>query len=119
MIADGNLMIQNGGSFNLQSGEFVLNGNCMDDGAGTFVKTGGTLSGTGNLGSKKLVLTIGEKNISNALSVGSSVTPDSFFDIPSECGILTYSVTNETGSAHIDNGKLIADSVGTVKLKLS
>ena len=119
MIADGNLMIQNGGSFNLQSGEFVLNGNCMDDGAGTFVKTGGTLSGTGNLGSKKLVLTIGEKNISNALSVGSSVTPDSFFDIPSECGILTYSVTNETGSAHIDNGKLIADSVGTVKLKVT
>ena len=119
MIADGNLMIQNGGSFNLQSGEFVLNGNCMDDGAGTFVKTGGTLSGTGNLGSKKLVLTIGEKNISQALSVGSSVTPDSFFDIPSECGILTYSVTNETGSAHIDNGKLIADSVGTVKLKVT
>lgn len=117
MIADGNLM--NGGSFNLQSGEFVLNGNCMDDGPGTFVKTGGTLSGTGNLRQKKLALTIKESSTSQALSVGSSVTPDSFFDIPSECGILTYSVTNETGSAHIDNGKLIADSVGTVKLKVT
>ena len=119
MIANGNLIIANGESFNLQSGEFELNGNCLDDGIGTFVKTGGKLSGTGNLGSKKLALTIKESSTSQALSVGSSVTPDSFFDIPSECEILTYNVTNETGSAHIDNGKLIADSVGTVKLKVT
>lgn len=119
MIANGNLLIVYGESFNLQSGEFVLNGDCVDNGPGTFIKTGGTLSGTGNLRQKKLALTIKESSTSQALSVGSSVTPDSFFDIPSECGILTYSVTNETGSAHIDNGKLIADSVGTVKLKVT
>lgn len=119
MIANGNLLIVYGKSFNLQSGEFVLNGDCVDDGPGTFVKTGGKLSGTGNLRQKKLALTIKESSTSQALSVGSSVIPASFFDIPSECGTLTYSVTNETGSAHIDNGKLIADSVGTVKLKVT
>ena len=119
MIANGNLLIVYGKSFNLQSGEFVLNGDCVDDGPGTFVKTGGKLSGTGNLRQKKLALTIKETSTSQALSVGSSVTPGSFFDIPSECGTLTYNVTNETGSAHIDNGKLIADSVGTVKLKVT
>lgn len=119
MIANGNLLIVYGESFNLQSGEFVLNGDCVDNGPGTFIKTGGTLSGTGNLRQKKLALTIKETSTSQALSVGSSVTPGSFFDIPSECGTLTYNVTNETGSAHIDNGKLIADSVGTVKLKVT
>lgn len=46
MIANGNLLIVYGESFNLQSGEFVLNGDCVDDGPGTFIKTGGTLSGT-------------------------------------------------------------------------
>lgn len=120
IIANGGLVIGSDSSINLQAGTFELNGSCSNQSSGTFTKTGGTISGKGNLGNKKLDLTIEEKsNTSKNLSVGSSIDPGSFFELPSGDNTVTYNVTNGTGEAHIDNGQLIGDSVGKVKLKVT
>ena len=105
----------------LKSGELQLNGGVLR-GDGTFAKEGGSLTGTGSLADdKKLDLNITVKSVSKTIKVGQKVEPESYFDIPSVYGTLSYTVSEGTELAHIDiaSGKLIADSVGAIKLKIT
>ena len=104
----------------LKAGKLKLNG--FLNGPGTFTKTGGTLTGDGSLeDDKKLDLSITVKNVSKTIKVGQKVDLESYFDLPSEHGTLSYTVSDGANFAHIDteSGKLIADSVGTIKVKVT
>ena len=107
----------------LKSGELQLNQGNLS-GKGTLEKEGGFLTGTGSLADdKKLDLTINEnQTIDKKLTIGTSVDPKRYFNIPTECGALSYAVSEENagGRAHLDeNNKLVADSVGIIKLKVT
>lgn len=116
--------IKSGGTFTLNNGNFVLNGefNNMD----SIIYNGGGISGTGKFNGEKPRLVINQNSIINTtVTVGTSLDPGIFFKIPTGCGTLTYRVTDEAGNdtsrAHLENGEgweFNADSVGTVILEV-
>ncbi len=120
MTVNGDLLAyQSSSKVILKSGELQLNQGVLR-GDGTFEKEGGSLTGTGSLADgKKLPLSIAVSNAEKSLKVGETAAPNLYFNPPAECGALSYEMVEGSSYAELLEGKLVAKSVGRVKLKVS